>query len=215
MSKNQLKRAVSILGFISVLMILVLFMMWSHPEHPQNEKCCPLAIKSNENADAHFQRGLGSYAVRDYELAIDDFSEALGTLIVESSISNPVAEIYLRRGMAYHLLGALNLALSDFSEVIRLSENDILRRAISHHMKGTVLFDMAKYSEAVDEFSKAISVNPNDAYHFSRRGDAHSWLGNYIEALSDYNTALKIEPSLEVSLQYKIQTVNSAISNTQ
>ena len=117
--------------------------------------------------------------------------------------------------MAYHLLGALNLALSDFSEEIRLSENDIPRRAIAHHMKGTVYFDLANYSKAVDEFSDAISISPNDAYHFSRRGDAHSWLGNYSEALSDYNTALQIQPSLKVSLQYKIQTVNTAISNTQ
>ena len=215
MSKNQLKRAISIVGFISVLLILVLFAMWSQSENPKDDKCCPLAINANKNANAHFQKGLGSYAVRDYELAVNDFSEALGTLIVESSISDSAAEIYLRRGMAYHLLGALNLALSDFSEVIRLSTNDVPRRAIAHHMKGTVYFDLANYSKAVDEFSDAISISPNDAYHFSRRGDAHSWLRNYSEALSDYNTALQIQPSLKVSLQYKIQTVNTAISNTQ
>ena len=215
MSKDQLKRAMFIIGIVSVLMILVIFAMWSQPENPKDDSCCPLVIAAGENSNNYFRSGLDNYALRDYELAVDDFSEALGTLLEESPISNPAAEIYLRRGMAYHFWGALNLALSDFSEVIRLSSNDVPRRAIAHHMQGTIYFDIGEYNSALDAFSEAIAIRPDDAFHYSRRGDAHSWLGNYIQALSDYNTALQIQPSLEISLNYKIQTVNSALSNTQ
>lgn len=55
-------------------------------------------------------------------------------------------------------------------------------------------YQLGNYSAAVEDFNRAIKINPNDAEAYSHRGAAELGLKKYQEAISDYNKALQINP---------------------
>jgi len=66
---------------------------------------------------------------------------------------------------------------------------------IAEHWKG-----------ALDAFTKAIELNPQDANAYSNRGLACDKLGNYQQAIKDYNKAIKLNP------QYATVYINRGIA---
>ncbi len=61
--------------------------------------------------------------------------------------------------------------------------------------KGNLLFFQGKYNEAIDEYNKALEINPNDSHTWLYNGRALDNLGRYDEALAAYNKALEINPN--------------------
>jgi tetratricopeptide (TPR) repeat protein len=51
-----------------------------------------------------------------------------------------------------------------------------------------------RYAEAINSFDKALAINPNENYTWSKRGDALNNLGRHAEAIASYDTALAINP---------------------
>ena len=52
-----------------------------------------------------------------------------------------------------------------------------------------------RFAAAIIDYTQAISINPESAMAFYQRGLAHRALGNEDEALSDYSTAIRLNPS--------------------
>ena len=59
--------------------------------------------------------------------------------------------------------------------------------------------DQGKIDDAITEFSKAISINSNDAEAYRWRGMAYAIKHNYDQAISDYTTAIGINPELAIA----------------
>ena len=53
-----------------------------------------------------------------------------------------------------------------------------------------------KYSKAVEEFSKAISKNPNNSFAYNNRGIAYTFLQQYDSAINDFSKAIELKPEL-------------------
>ena len=51
-----------------------------------------------------------------------------------------------------------------------------------------------EYQEAIDDYTSAIKINPDDADAYVNRGAAYHNLGKHQEAIDDFNTAIKINP---------------------
>ncbi|XP_056158727.1 protein SGT1 homolog [Syzygium oleosum] len=52
------------------------------------------------------------------------------------------------------------------------------------------------YEIAVELFTRAISLSPEDAQLFSDRAEAHLMLGNFTEAVADASRAIELDPSM-------------------
>src|SRR5262249_54937063 len=52
-----------------------------------------------------------------------------------------------------------------------------------------------KWKEAVDSFSRALELVPDDAACWNYRGFAHSWLGQWDKTLADCSRAAELQPT--------------------
>jgi tetratricopeptide (TPR) repeat protein len=54
---------------------------------------------------------------------------------------------------------------------------------------------LENYNLAIENFTKAIELNPNDFYLYSFRGDAYVEIGYYNLAINDYTKSIKLNPN--------------------
>jgi tetratricopeptide (TPR) repeat protein len=60
--------------------------------------------------------------------------------------------------------------------------------------RGRVHQDLEDYEKAVVDFSRAIELNPADAFNFQSRGVNYAYLKDYAAAIADYTGALELMP---------------------
>lgn len=65
----------------------------------------------------------------------------------------------------------------------------------------------AQYSRAINCYTRAIQLNPNDANFYSNRALSYFNLGQYLNCLNDCEKALKINPELVKAHKKKAQTL--------
>ncbi len=61
--------------------------------------------------------------------------------------------------------------------------------------KGCRHADLGKYREAIEAYSRALVLKPNDGMIYNNRGDAKGKIGDYRGALEDFNMAVQIMPN--------------------
>ena len=100
-------------------------------------------------------------------------------------------------GTSFVPVSAADIA-TEYNVEIKASATDE-SLAKEYYELGEKLRNAKKYSEAIDEFSKAIKLKPNyaDAYHV--RGIAYAQLGKYDDAIRDYNKAIQINPKFAMT----------------
>jgi tetratricopeptide (TPR) repeat protein len=126
-------------------------------------------------AGAYLDRGI-QFAVRgDFDIAIEDFTEAL-------TLDQNFAAAYLQRGKSL---------LASISDVVFVSENfedfDLY--------VGTFVQDvLATANSSIDDLTKAITLNPTaNAYKY--RGICYAGLGDLDKALADFTQGIRLAPN--------------------
>lgn len=66
--------------------------------------------------------------------------------------------------------------------------------AWDHFDRGFAAAEAGDLQEAIQEYTEAISLDPNYAYAYNNRGNRYADLGQYEEAIADLNTAIKLDP---------------------
>ncbi|MFA5383053.1 MAG: tetratricopeptide repeat protein [Candidatus Micrarchaeia archaeon] len=74
-----------------------------------------------------------------------------------------------------------------------LEDNQI--QSITYDNKGTANAVLEKYEEAIENYDKAIELNPKDAGVYNNRGVAKAILKRYIEAIKDFDKAIELNPN--------------------
>jgi len=67
---------------------------------------------------------------------------------------------------------------------------------IAYCDRGVAHLDLGEPEQALQDFNRAIKLNPNDAVLYCNRGDAYAELGKYQLAMGDYDRALKMNPDM-------------------
>ena len=67
-----------------------------------------------------------------------------------------------------------------------------------HVTKGTALYYLGKYEEAIATYDKAIEIDPQYADAWNNKGSALGCLGKYEEAIAAYDKAIEIDPQYAV-----------------
>jgi tetratricopeptide (TPR) repeat protein len=144
--------------------------------------------------------GLGQTALsaREYKQAVEYLEQALK----EAPQAN---RIHYALAMAYRSLGDIEKARTHLEQQgpvgVRVADPliDGLRQLIRgdrlHLIQGRRAFDAGRFSEAADEFRKAIAANPNGLPARVNLGAALAQMEDVAGAVEQYQQALKIDPA--------------------
>jgi tetratricopeptide (TPR) repeat protein len=80
-------------------------------------------------------------------------------------------------------------------EMLRSRQDlDSAARSEVHFIAGFAYSDLQDYERALEDYGRAIALNPEDATAYNNRGLAYSDLQDYERALEDYGRAIALNP---------------------
>ncbi len=142
------------------------------------------ALKLNPQSDlVNNTKGEILLSAKDYTGAINLFNKTLG-------INKLYLQAYIGKSKAYNLLGDSKEAFKVLDDAIQAFPTNaelLLARGLLNNNK-------EKYSKALNDFDKALQLNPLNAFVvYFNRGLAFSNLQEYESALSDFNEAATLD----------------------
>lgn len=178
------------------------------------------AIEIDSNfSPAYFYRGVAEFKLGNYETAINDFNKVneLDTNVKvvhaykgfayrqlgESEKSLAAFSIYMNsqedlRALDYRLLGKAKMEVGDVDGAIKDFESALAKNngESQHYHLYRALFGNEAYKDALAQINLAIDENKEFYGYYINRGNTKLMLGDFINALVDYDYALYLEPSV-------------------
>ena len=169
----------------------------------------------NELALAFNGRGRAYFAIEEFDIAIDDFTNAIDCLSVlgmvkafqdlelDDDVSLDLYRAFDYRGRASLAKGNYDLAVIDLKSSQRLDphsiddrivrwadEDRIVRRADDHCKCGA-------YELAITGYTLAIDIDPYYANHYNKRGLAYLAKDEYDLAIADFDAAISMSSNFD------------------
>jgi tetratricopeptide (TPR) repeat protein len=185
---------------------------------PLEEKLVAARKRGDRRGEGHALGDLGRYyaTLGQPQRAIDYYSQAL-VIAREISSRSGEAKICWNLGLQLLKLDRVAEAISvmeicvhyeqevghpdaakDAARVAELKQGrDEERRqvrAAAFFARGLTFYEQGDYGQAVDQFSKAIQMDPNDAQAYYHRGLSYVAQNEYQEAVAEYTHALQLNP---------------------
>ena len=146
------------------------------------------AINLNPSyTEAYGDRGASKANLGQYEGAVLDYQKA-EELGLKTSI------LYSNWGYAYYQLKQPDKALTYLEKAIEIDPNN----GYAYKCKGDIKYDKNDNKGAEQDYTRAISSNPNASNYFAR-GLAFYYLKDYKKAIADMDKAIQLNPN---SAQY-------------
>jgi tetratricopeptide (TPR) repeat protein len=120
----------------------------------------------------------------DYDLAIDDFIQAIAR--------NPAySEAYTDLGKTYLAIGKNEDAITAFENAIVLDDTN----AVAYFNRGKAYYKINENDKAVEDFFTSIRLDPNSTVAYIHRGLTYIAKGDpfYDRAIEDFNQAMRIQ----------------------
>lgn len=130
-----------------------------------------------------YQRGLKHARKGDYELALNDFDEAMRRNPDNAAALND-------RCWVRAVVGRLNEAMKDCNEALRLGNSQAL------DSRGFVNLKLGLFNDAVSDYSAALVLDPNRASSLYGRGIANLRRGSTDSAKSDISAAKALQQDI-------------------
>lgn len=170
-----------------------------------------------DRAVQSFDAGVRLYRINRYNQAILEFDQAI-------ALDPRLTRAYLMRGRSQIALSEIRKALADFEQVVALdpeNEAGYVDRAAAelelndiqatladsehalrlnpesdraHNLKGVCLRSQGHVTEALAEFTRAVSLDAN-LDNLYQRAATYQQMGRHAEALADLNRAVQIDPA--------------------
>ncbi|MBY0549782.1 MAG: tetratricopeptide repeat protein [Candidatus Obscuribacterales bacterium] len=141
---------------------------------------------------ARFYRGCAYFHQDDLRAAVRDFKQTS-----DDDYFGRTSHIWL--GSAYERLKKYQTSLVHYSEALKGGVKD----ASLLVSRGCIMNLLGRWHDAIDDFDKAIELQPGNALSLSHRGYAYAKLSNFEEALSDFSAALSIDSGLSLAYNYR------------
>ena len=172
---------------------------------------CSKAIQTRELSPdnlalARLIRGSARTALGDKAMAAEDYIAALNRYDAMVDSRNPDALNLFRRAIAEDALGNTEKALGYYNEAIRLDPTGRFDpTGVQPVLARGVLLATRKrsYERAIEDFDKALALEPDNVQALIRRGDALSQLGETSRGLVDLDRAIALSPDYAQGYFYR------------
>ena len=102
---------------------------------------------------------------------------------------------YLRRGIRADQRGDFDDAIRCYSNAIELSPADSYSAFSAYNYRGHTHRRRCNWEEAIEDFTKAIELEPDRDQGYNNRGAVYYEQGNWEEAIEDFTRAIKLNPN--------------------
>ena len=154
-------------------------------------KVLELTPHAKDNYLVYYNRGMAFFKIRQYSDARYQFTAALQS--APANDAKTKFNILKWRGNALQKTNELESAIQDYSDAIQLMPGNEHIQQIYNNRAWT-WFGLKKYDQAIEDFTKAISIDPklDNAYY----GRALVWFAqaDYSRALIDAKEAVRLNP---------------------
>jgi TonB family protein len=148
---------------------------------------CSEAIRLDSRlATAYACRGGVLSNTGEYLKAIKDYDQAL-------SLQPDNGDFYYGRAQVHDHIGNTELALNDSTKAVELIKSEF-GRSVAFALRARIYERQRKLDEAISDYSEAIRLAPDFAYHHSNRAEVYSEKKEYQKAIADYSEAIKLDP---------------------
>ena len=133
--------------------------------------------------EPHYTQGLQQFSEREYNRAAKTFEE-----LIKAGYHN--SHVYRYTIFSY-------VSLDDYESAYKISEElkklPILEEQ-DYFYSANVLLKLRRFSECIEDYSKALELNPDNAITLNNRGYAYNNIGLYKEAINDCDKSLALDP---------------------
>jgi len=140
-------------------------------------------LKPEYAADGYNNRGISHRALKQFDLAISDYSKA-----VELSPKNP--RFYVNRGNVSNDINKPDEALADYNRAIAVDP----AFALAFSNRGNLYVALKRLDEAVTDLSRAIELDPSNAETFYTRAMAYRAKHQFEKAIPDLDKYIALNP---------------------
>lgn len=111
-----------------------------------------------------------------------------------------VAKLWKKKAEVFVNLAKIDSekALEAYEEAIKYSSGDASEKALVR-TKGSVLVDLGQLEEGLEEYDRAIDLDPGNHYFYKEKGDVLLGINHLSEALLAYNKAIHLKPDFELA----------------
>ncbi len=102
-------------------------------------------------------------------------------------------ELYFNRATRYYNEGKYEEAIETLTLIINSDAPDDIK-AGAYNNRGLAKHDLQRYEEAIEDYDKAIELQPKLANAWFNRGNAKGSLQRHEEAIADFDTAIELQP---------------------
>ncbi|OPH10107.1 tetratricopeptide repeat protein [Cylindrospermopsis raciborskii] len=156
---------------------------------------------SNIDIHAYYKLGLAYYQLGDYDMAISNYNQVINANVNHSNAYN-------KRGLAHYKSRNYHSAIEDFSQAISINPE----LAINYKNRAEARYLIGDYQGAIEDYSQVLSIHPDlldqpilvgdigelfnikchDEVIYKNRADHLYQLGEYEEAVENYNQAIAL-----------------------
>jgi TonB family protein len=129
----------------------------------------------------------------EFQKARTDFDSAL-------KLQPDNGDFYYSRAQVQDKLGETDKALADSTKATELITSTF-GRSVAFAFRGSLHQKQAKLEEAIKDYSEAILLAPDFAYHYGNRGKVYAELKEFNKAIADYGEAIRLDPKNEYFLR--------------
>ncbi len=117
---------------------------------------------------------------------------------IENNPDNGYAHCYM--SLICNACDDIVLAMQAANSSIELiPESDNEYRSFAYYTRSIIWGNLGKWDKAIDDITKSIEINPNDAESFKTRAEMYVNTKHYEEAIDDLNHALTIDSNTDVT----------------
>ena len=194
-----------ILAIISALIIFELALVVISPAMDENQNALDLPMYKNDSeyavaAELNEENISDDQTVPEIETNMYPF---LLTMQLPNSCSGP-----FEKSVELYKTQRYDEAISSLNETIKICPYS----ADAWYDRGYIEFKLKRYNESLDDFSKAIELDPKDpkdAEYWMFKGIVLLELKRYNDALSAFNISLNINPNLPHACEWKDRALES------
>lgn len=129
-------------------------------------------------------RAVAYEQINDHSHALEDSNRAI-------ELGTTDDYVYFNRGMAYLGLNNFEQAIADFTYWIDLNPKTY---AVAYFYRSRAYYAVSNLHSTVADLDIFIELQPDSASVLADRAYIHRLLGNYDNAISDYSSAIELEP---------------------